>query len=100
VGGGFVILPALVVFAGLEMKTAVGTSLAVIAVNSFAGLLGQLRYVQFDWVLTLAFLAAAAIGMLGGLMLAKRISPGSLRRAFAWSIIALGAVLLLKNLLR
>ena len=85
---------------GFLGKTAVGTSLAVIAVNSFAGLLGQLRYVQFDWVLTLAFLAAAAIGMLGGLMLAKRISPGSLRRAFAWSIIALGAVLLLKNLLR
>ena len=100
VGGGFVILPALVLFAGLEMKAAVGTSLAVIAVNSFSGLLGQLRYVQFEWGLTLGFLAAAAIGMLGGLTLAIRISSGSLRRAFAWSIIALGTFLLLKNLLR
>ena len=54
VGGGFVILAALVLFAGLEMKTAVGTSLAVIAVNSLAGLLGQFRYVQFEWALTLA----------------------------------------------
>jgi uncharacterized membrane protein YfcA len=99
VGGGFVILPALVLFAGLEMKAAVGTSLAVITVNSLAGLLGQLRYVQFEWALTLAFLAAAASGMLGGLTLANRISSRSLRLAFAWSIIALGTFLLLKNLL-
>jgi uncharacterized protein len=99
VGGGFVILPALVLFAGLEMKAAVGTSLGVIAVNSLAGLLGQLRYVQFEWALTLAFLAAAAIGMLGGLILAHRISSGSLRRAFAFAIVALGTFLILKNLL-
>jgi uncharacterized protein len=99
VGGGFVILPALVLFAGLEMKTAVGTSLAVIAVNSLAGLLGQVRYVQFDWVLTLAFLSTAAIGMIGGLILARRISSGSLRRAFAFAIVALGIFLIVKNLL-
>lgn len=99
VGGGFVILPALVLFAGLEMKTAVGTSLAVIAVNSLAGLLGQFRYVQFDWALTLAFLSAAAIGMIGGLILARRISSGSLRRAFAFAIVALGTFLIVKNLL-
>ena len=100
VGGGFVILPALVLLAGLEMKPAVGTSLAVIAVNSFAGLLGQLRYVQFEWPLTFAFLAAAATGMLGGLIVAKRISSGALRRAFASSIITLGIFLFLKNILR
>jgi uncharacterized protein len=100
VGGGFVILPALVLFAGLEMKPAVGTSLAVIAVNSFAGLLGQLRFVQFEWPLTFAFLASAAIGMLGGLTVAKHISSGALRRGFAWSIFALGTFLLLKNSLR
>lgn len=99
VGGGFVILPALVLFAGLEMKTAVGTSLAVIAVNSLAGLLGQFRYVQFDWALTLAFLSAAAIGMIGGLIMARRISSGSLRRAFAFAIVALGTFLIVKNLL-
>jgi uncharacterized protein len=63
-------------------------------------LLGQIRYVQFEWALTHGVLAAAAIGMLGGLNLASRISSGSLRRAFAWSIIALGTFLLLKNLLR
>jgi uncharacterized membrane protein YfcA len=99
VGGGFVILPALVFFAGLEMKPAVGTSLAVIACNSFGGLLSHLRYIQIEWGVTLAFLAAAAIGMLGGLALAGRISSGMLRRGFAWSVIALGGFLLIKNFL-
>jgi uncharacterized protein len=98
VGGGFVILPALVLFAGLEMKAAIGTSLAVIAVNCFSGLLGQLRYVQFEWGLTLGFLAAAAIGMLGGLTLANRISSQSLRRVFAGSIIVLGVFLVIRNI--
>lgn len=98
VGGGFVILPALVFFAGLEMKAAVGTSLAVIAVNSFAGLVGQLHYVQFDWPVTLGFLGAALVGMGGGIAAASRISSQSLRRAFAGSIIVLGMFLLVRNI--
>jgi uncharacterized protein len=98
VGGGFVILPALVLFAGLEMKAAIGTSLAVIAVNSLAGLVGQLHYVQFDWPVTLGFLGAALAGMVGGSAVASRISSQSLRRAFAGSIIVLGMFLLVRNL--
>lgn len=98
VGGGFVILPALVIFAGLEMKAAIGTSLAVIAVNSFAGLIGQLHYVQFDWPITLGFLGAALAGMVGGNAVASRISSQSLRRAFAGSVIVLGMFLLVRNL--
>jgi len=98
VGGGFVILPALVLFAGLEMKAAIGTSLAVIAVNSFAGLVGQLHYVQFDWPITLGFLGAALAGMVGGIAVASRVSSQSLRRAFAGSIIVLGAFLLIRNI--
>jgi uncharacterized membrane protein YfcA len=97
VGGGFVILPALVLFAGLEMKAAIGTSLAVIAVNSFAGLVGQLHYVQFDWPITLGFLGAALAGMAGGSAVASRISSQALRRAFAASIIVLGVFLLVRN---
>ena len=97
VGGGFVILPALVLLAGLEMKAAIGTSLAVIDVNSFACLLGQLHYVQFDWPITLGFLVAALAGMGGASAVASRISSQSLRRAFAGSIIVLGIFLLAKN---
>jgi uncharacterized protein len=100
VGGGFVILPALVLFAGLEMKAAVGTSLAVIAVNSLGGFLSQLRYVQFNWKVTLAFLVAAGAGMVGGYILAGRLSSNALRRGFAWSVVALGGFLLFKNMVR
>jgi uncharacterized protein len=97
VGGGFLILPALVLFAGVDMKKAIGTSLAIIALNSFAGLLGQLRYVHFDWWITLAFLGAAVTGMFAGLAVANRISSDSLRRGFAWCVITLGLALLAKN---
>ena len=99
VGGGFLILPALVLFAGVEMKQAIGTSLAIIAFNSFAGLAGQLRYIRFDWGLTLAFLVAALVGMFGGLALANRLSSQALRRGLGWAIIGLGAFLTVKNLL-
>ena len=97
VGGGFLILPALVLFAGLEMKTAIGTSLAIISLNSAAGVAGQLRYVSLDWTQTLSFLAVAVAGMFGGQLLAKRLSSLSLQRGFAWAVIVLGLFLLAKN---
>lgn len=97
VGGGFVILPALVLFAGLEMKVAVGTSLAIISVNSFAGLVGQLQFTRFNWPVTLAFLGAAMLGMVVGLALSSRVSARRLGGAFAWIIVVLGAFLVLKN---
>jgi len=82
----------------LEMKTAIGTSLAIIALNSAAGVLGQLRYVSLDWAQTLSFLAVAVMGMLfGGQLLAKRLSSQSLRLGFAWAVIVLGLFLLVKN---
>ena len=90
VGGGFLILPALVLFAGLEMKPAIGTSLAIIAVNCLGGLVGQLRYVNLNWHLTLAFLAAAVVGMFAGTALTGRLSASTLRRGFAWCVLLLG----------
>ena len=97
VGGGVLILPALVLFAGLEMKTAIGTSLAIISLNCAAGVLGQLRYVTLDWPQTLSFLAVALTGMFGGQLLAKRLSSPALQRGFAWAVIVLGLILLAKN---
>jgi len=98
VGGGFLILPALVLFAGVEMKPAIGTSLAIIAVNCVGGLVGQLRYVNFDWRLTLGFLLAAIAGMFLGAALAKQLSAAVLRRGFAWCVVLLGFVLAARNL--
>ena len=99
VGGGVIILPALVLLAGLEMKTAIGTSLAVIAANCLAALVGQIHYLHFDLPPALGFLAAAAAGMFAGQALVPRVSSAWLRRAFGWAIIGLGALLLLRNAL-
>jgi uncharacterized membrane protein YfcA len=89
VGGGFLIVPALVLFAGIETRIAIGTSLAVIAFNALAGLVGQLRHTSFDWPVALAFLGVALAGMAAGLRVAQRVSGATLRRAFAWLIVAL-----------
>ena len=99
VGGGFLILPALVLFAGMEMKSAIGTSLAVIALNCFGGLIGQLRYVKFDLALTLVFLLVAIVGMFAGTALVKRLSSTFLQRSFAWCVVLLGIALVGRNLM-
>jgi uncharacterized membrane protein YfcA len=97
VGGGFLILPALALIAGLAMRRAIGTSLAIVAVNSLGGLIGQLRYVDLDWLLTLAFLAAAVAAMFAGTALAGRLAPSVLRRGFAWCVLLLGLTLVTWN---
>jgi uncharacterized membrane protein YfcA len=99
IGGGFLILPALVLAAGLDMKRAVPTSLAIIAFNAAGGLAGQLRYATFDWALTFAFLAFALGGMAGGSLVASRVSAERLRQIFAWAVIALGAAILARQVL-
>ena len=97
IGGGFLIVPALVLFGGLDIKKATGTSLAVIALNSLAGLAGQLRYVQFDWWLALAFLAAATAGMAGGVAAKGRLSERTIRKAFAFFVLAVGLAMAWQN---
>ena len=94
VGGGFLIVPALVILAGVDAKRAVGASLAIIAVNSGGGLLGQLSTVSVDWLLTLLILVPTLIGMWMGVNLASRVSRDQLRVVFAWSILAVAAGIL------
>jgi hypothetical protein len=98
VGGGFLILPALVLFAGLDMKPAIGTSLAVIAINCLGGLIGQLHDVNLDWLLTLHFLLAAMVGIFAGSAMAKHMCSALLRRGFAWLVVLLGVALVGQNL--
>ena len=97
VGGGFLLVPAMVVFARLPLKVPVGTSLAVIAANSFAGLAGHWRHTHLDWSLTGAFLAAAVLGMAAGLPLASRVPVRQLNRAFAWFVLAVAGFVIAKN---
>jgi hypothetical protein len=98
VGGGFLIVPALILFAGLAPKTAVGSSLAIIGLNSTAGLLGHLRYADVDWKLTLLFLAVALTGMWFGEKICTQVSQQTLRRIFAWFILAIAIVIAGVNL--
>lgn len=93
-GGGFLVVPALVLLGGLSMPVAVGTSLVVIAMKSFAGLAGYLAGVQIDWGLALAVTVAAVAGSLVGSRLAGRVSPESLRRGFGWFVLAMGTFVL------
>jgi hypothetical protein len=99
IGGGFLIVPALVLAAGLDMKRAVPTSLAIIACNAAGGLAGQLGHAAFDWGLTGAFLASALVGMAAGTAVAGRVSSEGLRRAFAWAVIVLGATIAAREVL-
>ncbi len=98
VGGGFLIVPALVFLVGLPMQRAVGTSLVVIAMNSFAGLLGHLGAGTLDMALILVFIAAGLLGTLVGTRLSRRVSPVQLGRLFGVFVIGLGLFLLVDNL--
>lgn len=97
VGGGFLIVPALVFFGHLPLKSAVITSLLIIAVNSFAGLAGHLGQAPFDWSIAALFLGASLVGMLGGRFFARRLAVGHLRIAFAWFVLAVAAFVIIKN---
>jgi uncharacterized membrane protein YfcA len=93
-GGGFLIVPALVLWAGLAMPSAVGTSLVIIVLNCAAGLLGLLGSVRLDFAPIAALTAAAVVGSVFGARLALRVDPGALRRAFAvFVLVVAGAIL-------
>ncbi|GAB2826553.1 sulfite exporter TauE/SafE family protein [Streptomyces chlorus] len=97
-GGGFLIVPALVILGGLPMGIAVGTSLLVIAMKSFAGLAGHLSSVEIDWRLALTVTAAAVAGSLAGGRLAGRIPQDVLRTAFGWFVVVMGVFVLAQQL--
>lgn len=93
-GGGFLVVPALVLLGGLPMSVAVGTSLVVIAMKSFAALAGYLSTVHIDWSLALAVTAAAVLGGVLGARLAGRIPERLLRQGFGWFVVVMGAAVL------
>lgn len=98
-GGGFLVVPALVLLGGLPMEIAVGTSLVVIAMKSFAGFAGHLGHVDVDWKLTLLVTLSAVIGSFGGGALAGRIPPAALRKGFGIFVLVMAAFVLSKELL-
>ncbi|AWM35266.1 permease [Hymenobacter nivis] len=99
-GGGFLIIPALVLGARLPMKLAVGTSLAIIALNSLIGFTGDLSAgTPIAWPFLLGFLAFALGGIVLGTYLARFIPGARLKPAFGWFTLAMGTFILTKELL-
>ncbi|MGC1213343.1 MAG: sulfite exporter TauE/SafE family protein [Micromonospora sp.] len=97
-GGGFLVVPALALLGGLPMPVAVGTSLVVIAMKSFAGLAGYLSSVHINWGLALAVTAAAIVGSFFGGRLAGKIPEDVLRKAFGWFVVVMGVFVLVQQL--
>lgn len=97
VGGGFLIVPALIFFAGLEIKDAIGTSLLIITINSLAGLIGHLQHVSFDLRLTILITVIAALGTILGTKVAHQVSATTLKSGFATFVLVVAIFLIIKN---
>lgn len=100
-GGGFLIIPALVILAGLPMKIAVGTSLGIIAVKSLLGFLGDLGAGQsIDWKFLIIFSALAAVGIIVGQKLSHKVSDAKLKPAFGYFVLVMGIFIMAQQVLK
>ena len=97
IGGGFLIVPALVSLGRVPMKEAIGTSLLVIAMNSATGFLGYLGQVEVPWGFVGAFTLVAIIGIVAGTLLVRHVPAHALKRAFAIFLLAIGVLVLYQN---
>lgn len=96
-GGGLLIVPALNILGGLTMAVAVGTSLLVIAMKSFAGFGGYLFSVQLDWPVVLAFTATAIAGSFIGSAVAGKVSETALRKGFGVFVLVIGSFVIFQE---
>ena len=96
-GGGFLIVPALALWARLPMSVAVGTSLMVIVMNTLAGYVGYASHVAIDYRLVASISAIAIVGSFAGTRLGRRVDPNSLRRAFAGFVAVMAAFILVRE---
>ncbi len=99
-GGGFLIVPALVLLVNLPMRFAVGTSLMIIAVNSLIGFAGDLTHLDHvDWPFLLSYAALAVAGIFVGEKIALKVRPDQLKIWFGWFVLAMGIVILIEQFL-
>ncbi len=99
-GGGFLIIPALVLFAKLPMKQAVGTSLVIIAAKSLIGFMGDMKGDEvIDWSFLGLFSVLAVAGIITGSLLSKRIPGDKLKPAFGWFVLVMGLYIIVKETL-
>lgn len=97
-GGGFLIVPALVLISGLPMKEAVGTSLVIISMNSLLGFTSDLNQIDISWNILLSITSIAIAGIIFGTIIAKRINGNRLKPIFGWFVLIMGVYILTKEL--
>jgi uncharacterized membrane protein YfcA len=97
-GGGFLIIPVLVLILNMPMKTAVGTSLLIIALNTLIGFTGDLGQYEIQWTVLLSLTAISALGIFVGGWLSKTIDGAQLKKAFGWFVLVMGTYIILKEL--
>lgn len=98
-GGGFLIIPALVLLAKLPMKKAVATSLLIIAVKSLIGFLGDVQNLEIDWIFLSVFTTISIVGIFFGIYLNKFIDGNKLKKGFGYFVLVMGVYIVLKELL-
>jgi uncharacterized membrane protein YfcA len=98
-GGGFLLIPTLVILLGLPMKEAVGTSLMIIAMNSLVGFTGDLGHFQIDWLFLFKVTGIALAGLFFGIFLSKKVDGSKLKKGFGWFVLIMGGFILIKELL-
>jgi len=97
-GGGFLIIPALVLLAGLPMKKAVATSLLIIAIKSLIGFIGDIENLPIDWPFLLSFTAVSVLGIFIGIWLTHYVSGTQLKKGFGWFVLLMAIVILIQEL--
>ncbi len=97
-GGGFLIIPALVLILKMSMKKAVGTSLLIIALNSLIGFTGDLGHVDINWKFLMIISSIAVAGIFIGGMMAKKIEGDKLKKGFGWFVLIMGIYIIIKEL--
>lgn len=97
-GGGFMIIPALVNLLKVPMKTAIGTSLVIISLNSLIGFTASMNPIEVDWKLLMSIAFIAIIGIIIGTQLSKKIKGESLKPVFGWFILIMGVYIITREI--
>jgi uncharacterized membrane protein YfcA len=99
-GGGFLIVPTLVIFAKLSMKKAVATSLFIVAINSLIGFTGDMQHTAVEWSFLIPFTSLSIVGIFAGIWLSKFMDGKKLKKVFGWFVLIMGVYIIYKELTR
>ncbi len=97
-GGGFLYVPALVVWANIPMKKAVGTSLIIVTINSLIGFIGDIQTLEIEWFFLLCFTLISIIGIILGVFISKFISGKKLKKSFGFFVLIMAVYIMYKEL--